>query len=407
MSRSEANNIWFLLEILTRHRSFIIWVVTVATLVSVATAFLIPQWYRATALLLPPKNATVSSGEMSRLSEVASVTGGLTLPVMVTPSDVYARMLKSETLAAGIIEQFDLQTRFETDNADETYLALMERAEFEVTVEGLLQVSMEDKDPQMAADIANAFIIKLEEINRELTAQWAGRNRIFIQKRLAQVKTDLDSARLELRDFETANYTVDLEEQTRLAIDQAISLKIKLDSTNRIERLLQSELSEGNAQLEKAKLRGDVIRHQLSQLESGTSDRSFFSLPISAIPVLRGRYRELQSRVDVSMKLYELLLHQWEEARIAENENQTTMSVLDRARPPQLRSRPRRTLIVVGTFALSLILSIILAAMIEYLERLRLRSPDDYARLALFINGYFGWLPGIKRISASKAAEES
>lgn len=407
MNRTEANNIWFLLETLTKHRGLIFWIVTLATLVSVATAFLLPQWYRATALLLPPKNVTVSTGEIRGLSEVASVTGGLTLPVMVTPSDVYARILESETVAAGIIEQFNLQTLFETENFTETYLALKERAEFEVTDEGLLQVSMEDKDPQMAADIANAFVSQLEAINRELTAQWAGRNRIFIQKRLAQVKTDLDSARLELREFETSNYTVDLEEQTRLAIDQAISLKIILDSTDREERLLQTELSDDNLQLKEARLRGDVIRQQLRQLEKGTLDSSFFSLPISAIPALRGRYLELQSRVGVSLSIYELLLQQWEEARISENENQTTMSVLDRARPPQLRSRPQRTIIVVGTFALSLILSIILAAMIEYFERLRLRSPDDYARLALFINAYFGWLPGIKRISVTKAAEES
>lgn len=407
MNRTEANNIWFLLETLTNHRRLIFWIVTIATLVSVATAFALPQWYRATALLLPPKNVTNSAGEASRLSEVASVTGGLTLPVMVTPSDVYARMMKTKTIAFGIIEQFDLQTRFGTDNSSETYLALMERTEFDVTDEGLLQVSMEDKDPQMAADIANAFVLHLETINRELTAGWARRNRVFIQKRLAKVKNDLDSARLELRVFETNNYAVDLEEQTRLAIDQAISLKILLDSADIAVRVLQSELSDDNVQLRVARTRGDAIRQQLRRLEAGTSDSSFFSLPISAIPALRGRYQELQSRVDVNSILHELLLQQWEEARIAENENQTTMSVLDRARPPELRSRPQRTLIVVGTFALSLIFSIILAAMIDYFELLRLRSPDDYVRVALFINGYFGWLPGIKKISVTKAAEES
>jgi uncharacterized protein involved in exopolysaccharide biosynthesis len=71
----------------------------------------------------------------------------------------------------------------------------------------------------------------------------------------------------------------------------------------------------------------------------------------------------------------------YEEARIKEQKDTPTISILETAYPPELKYSPKRTLIVVITFAASLILAIFLALFADYLENLRRTSPADFELL--------------------------
>lgn len=397
MSQTQSNNFWLLLEMLARRRLFIIVFVIVATLLSVAIALVLPKWYQASALLLPPKDLSLPVPGLARLSEVVSITKGADLPVMVTPSDVYVRILKSRTIAERIIERFDLNTRFAADYFKQTYEVLMSRSEFKVTDEGLLLISFEDKDPGVAADVVNAFVEELDRVNREIALERVRQNRSFIEERLAQVKQELASARKEFEDFQLENRAVDFDEQTRLAVEQAVKLKITLTELDIELKMRERNLAEDNTELVELRRRRRLVSEQLRQLEVSNPDSSFFSLPVASIPALRGQYEVLYSRVRVGESLYRILLEQLEQAKIQENENIPTISILDRAKPPDTKSKPKRLLIVSGTFGLSVLFAVFMAAFLEYLARLKQNSPEDYARVLFFTEAFFGWLPGVKK----------
>ncbi len=91
---------------------------------------------------------------------------------------------------------------------------------------------------------------------------------------------------------------------------------------------------------------------------------------------------------------------QRERAKIQLSENSPTISVLDPARVPSVRSRPQRTLIVAATFGFSLILAIFAAATAEYFSRLRKYNPEQYLMVQSFVDAFFGWLPGVKKKSS-------
>ncbi|MEA3297074.1 MAG: Wzz/FepE/Etk N-terminal domain-containing protein, partial [candidate division Zixibacteria bacterium] len=151
MSETSSTNLWLLLETLARRRRFVLTFVILTTAISVIVSFLLPKYYEASALLLPPKDVSVPMAGLGQISEVVSVTKGLNLPVMVTTSDVYARMLKSRRIADRVIYEFKLVDRYQARNRDEAYLTLLEWADFRVTDEGLLLIAIEDRDPQIAA----------------------------------------------------------------------------------------------------------------------------------------------------------------------------------------------------------------------------------------------------------------
>lgn len=399
MSENTPGHFLLLLDTLARRSRFIILFVGLATLSAIIISLMLPKWYRATATLLPPKQVTVPVGGLGEFAEAVSVTSGLNLPVLVTASDVYARMLKSRTIAEEIIKRFKLNDRYDIYNFDEAYEALMNNTDFRVTAEGLLSVSAEDKDAQMAADITNAFVEELDRVNREIASQRAKHNRDFVAERLQQVKTELDSARSAFEQFQTKNRTVDFDQQTKMSTERAIDLKIKLAETDLELELTGQELSPDNPKIVELKRKRKIIIDQMDQLENQNPDNSYFSVPISKIPSLRGRYEMLYSQVRVNEALYELLLGQMEQAKIQVSENSPTISVLDPARVPSLRSRPQRTLIVVATLAFSLVVAVFGSATADYFARMRKQNPEQYKTVEMLLDSYLGWLPGIKKRS--------
>ncbi len=397
MTPPPPNNFWIFLEVLAKRRPLILTLVATITLASVVVALLLPKWFRASALLLPPKDISLPLPGLSRLSEVVSVTQGLDLPVMVTSSDIYARILQSRTIAGRIIEKLELTERYHADNAKEAYEALMDRSEFKVTDEGLLEISAEDHDSVMAAEIANAFVSELDRVNREIAAERLRQNRTFIEERLEDTRQELASAREDFEDFQLKHRTVDFSEQTRLAIEQATNLKVKLAELDIEMKITEKDLTENNTELMELKRRRRIVSDQLRELETRNVDTSFFSLPIASIPRLRGQYEELYSRVRVAESLFRILLEQLERAKIQEKEQTPTITVLDYATPPETKSRPKRTVIVGASFGFSIIMAVFLAALLEYLVRLQRFNPDDYARIQLFIQAFWGWLPGVRK----------
>ncbi len=407
MTSTRSNNFWLFLELLASRKRLIFSLVIIITLVSVVVSLVLPKWYTATALLLPPKTVSVPFSNLSDWSEALSLTAGLNLPVRATPSDIYYRMLKSRAVTSRVIETFNLAERYDADNYEETYLALMEHANISVSEEGLIQVAVEDKDPNMAADIANSFVDELENVSSEIVSDRIGKTREFLSDRLQQVKSELDSSRAELERFQLKHRAVDFDEQTRLAIERAAALKVNLAEVEFEARFSALTLGKDNVEMVKLNRKREIIQNQLRQLETENPDSSFFSLPVAAIPSLRGEYESLYSKVKVAEALYSVLLEQNEQAKVREYENLPSVSVLDPALPPSIRSRPQRTQIVGVSFGLSVILAIFIAAILEYFSRLRQTNPDDYDRLVYFTNTFFGWLPGVKRAGHSVKSSTS
>lgn len=400
MSTSSSGNLWLMLEVLVRRRGFIIGFVLIVAILAAGIAMILPKWYKAEALLLPPKDVAPAIDQLSRLSEVVSVTGGLNLPVMVTASDVYARMLRSRSIAERIISQYDLARRYDTKTQLETYEALMDHARFNVTGEGLLSITVEDRNPDTAAAMANTYTEEINRLSQEITSSRARENRMFVDQRLNQVRIELDSSRAALERFQRTNRAVDFDEQTRLAIEQASGLKVSLAQVELDLQMSERRLGPDNPGLQEMKRKRDIIRRQLEQLELGGPDSSYFSMPVSAIPTLKGQYETLYSRVRVNESLYNTLLEQLERAKIEEQRQSSAITVLDRASAPELRSRPKRALIVLGSAGVAFFLAVLLAILFEYLDRLQENRPDEYRRAAYVINSLFGWIPGIRRRAA-------
>src|SRR5688500_17026684 len=77
-------------------------------LMSVLIAALLPNWYTATAKIMPPQQS--QSTALAILGQFGALTGGASQALGIkNPSDIYVVMLKSRTIADNLITEFKLK----------------------------------------------------------------------------------------------------------------------------------------------------------------------------------------------------------------------------------------------------------------------------------------------------------
>ena len=192
-------------DVIRRHMKGLVIVFVVTAILSVTISLLMPVWYKSTARLMPPESSGLGGGLTSMLSNLSPTASRLLGSSSSSNNyDRYLAVLTSDSIMDTVIEEFDLMTIYKTENHRwpwyETRRKLRKNFEFHIDEKyDYLLVSVEDRDPQRAADMTNFFVEELNRRNSELLAQEAHRFRTYVENRYNQVIADLDSAQSELQ----------------------------------------------------------------------------------------------------------------------------------------------------------------------------------------------------------------
>ncbi|MFQ5797953.1 MAG: Wzz/FepE/Etk N-terminal domain-containing protein [Bacteroidota bacterium] len=201
-----SKNIFHYLSLfVSRRRLIIINTVTVGVLATIVS-FLLPKWYESKASVLPPKGTDLLGG----LAGIASIAKEFApirnIPILGGDGDAYnyLAILNSRTAMERVVQNFDLINVYEISDSsmEKTLEALEDNVDFEIEKEGNIVISVVDKDPQRAADMANYFVEVLNEISIELNSQEAQSNREFIEQRYFKNLEDLKTAEGDLQAFQ-------------------------------------------------------------------------------------------------------------------------------------------------------------------------------------------------------------
>lgn len=340
----------FLFRTLVAWRRFIIVSGLVAAVVMVVVSLLLPKWYTASTTVFPPETSPGASMYTQLLESINAPLLGQ-LGAGTAPETIYIDMLKSRSICEAIINEYDLMEFYDVGVKEHALAALASHCGYTLLVNGLIVVTYEDRDPVRAAEIANRMIELLDEFNRNLNTSRASRTRQFIEGQMAERERDLASAETALRDFQAQNKALELDEQLTAAMGiistltaQAIALETELEilgmyaSTSSEEYVRKNnEYKQLVKQLEKLKAGGDsdadMVRSYIPTLDD---------VPQLALEMLR-----LKRDVEIESTVFTMLVKEYEKARIEEARDTPTVQVLDTASVPNLRSRPRRKVLVI------------------------------------------------------------
>ncbi|RPJ41640.1 MAG: hypothetical protein EHM19_11495 [Candidatus Latescibacterota bacterium] len=230
--------------------------------------------------------------------------------------------------------------------------------------------------------MANAFLEFLDLYNREASVDQARRTVGFVEQAIAQNRRRLEDAAETLRAFQVTHRTIELTEQTKATVEAVARLETEKAELEIQKGVMETYALSGQVNVRELGARIARIEKMLRELGSGVSPSSLGDslesrvlLPVDRIPEIALRLADLTREVMVQEKVYEYLTAQLEEARIQESRNLQVIQVLDEAVPPIRKARPRRSLIVLLTFLLSLLASAALAVAAE--AYLRFAEPAD------------------------------
>lgn len=353
--QSHKNPLFDYLYVLAKRRKYIINAILITGVITVIITLLLPNWYTATASVLPPKRPggllSMLEGGFSSLIKNLPGLGGRLGGSQEAYS--YLAILQSRTAMERVVQKFDLIKVYETrkNSLDDTIKELRKNCEFEYATEGNITITVSDKDPQRAADMANYFIELLNELSMQLGTQEARQNREFIERRYHQNLVDLKSAEDRMKVFQQKYGIYELTEQTKTAIKAAAELKSEQVAKEIEFSIVRKSVGTENPRTQALQLELNELNQKLQELKYGKAgwydDRSVsLFVPFKDVPQLGLEYFRLYRDLQIQNRLMEFLLPLYEQAKIDEHKDTPVVLVLDNATPPERKSSPHRTLIV-------------------------------------------------------------
>jgi uncharacterized protein involved in exopolysaccharide biosynthesis len=358
-----------LFRVLSRRARLIAGITAAAGVVAVVVSLLLPNYYKAETRILPPqeKGGNLAAQLMGQAGGGAllALAGGAT--PLKSQGELFLSMMKSRTVLDRIVGRFDLlntyrfgllnlgKKRYREDARKRLLELLMAREERK---SGVIILTVEDKDPNRAADMANAFVEELKSLAGGLAISEAGQRRLFFEEQLGQTKVSLARAEEEIKSFQQRTGMFQVDAQARAIIEGIARLRAGIAVKEVEAKVLRSFATAQNPDLQRVEEEVRALRSELEKLE--TSKGSGFDplMPSGRVPEMGMEYLRRLRQLKYNETLYELLSKQYELAKLDEAKDAAVIQVIDRAVTPERKSWPPRGWIVLLAAITALSLSV-------------------------------------------------
>jgi uncharacterized protein involved in exopolysaccharide biosynthesis len=381
-----------LLIVLAERKRVILWITAIFAILAIVISLLLPKSYMATVTLLPPQqNVSMSSSLAAQLGSIASMTGMASSGLGIkNPNDMYVAMLESRTVEDAMVQHFGLMREYHARYLSEARKAF----EVHATVDGnnkdgLIHISIEDRDPQHAADLANGYVEQFRDMSQHLAITEASQRRLFFEQELQKAKDSLTNAEEALKQTELATGVMQLDSQARVLIDSTATLRAQITAREVQIQGMQTYATAENAQLVQAQRELEGMREQLAKL-GGSEDNPAGELlvPKGLVPEASLEYMRKLRDVKYNETVFDILARQFEAAKLDEAKEGALIQVVDPAVAPDRRTSPKRSLIVIVATVVGFVFGGFIALFQNGLRRLK-NDPETSAKLHLLWRALF------------------
>ena len=354
----------------------------IVAFISLIISLLLPKWYASKAVVL-----SSGAGKFNFLTSISPIpVANFGLSTINEDINNFIAILQSRTVKEYMVNKFNLVERYKQRDIEYAMEALEEKMELEVTEEGTLEISIIDKDPIVAKQMVSEVLIMLDQINQNIGMEAGRYNREFLEKRLNENENNLEKAELDLKIFQEKTGIIDLvaqlsstmqmsaqaynsifeaytelyakkiETETQLAVAKT-TLSINNPTLMQLEKLL----NEQTFQLEQLMIELDAkLQYLLSSITPTQVDNIpniEFSVSFNSLPSLGLENARLIREVKLQSTIQEILIPQYEQAKLEETKNIPTLQLIDKPKVAINKAKPKRALIVIGSTLMSILVS--------------------------------------------------
>lgn len=341
MTEEKEINLYDLWKVIKKYRVLIIFIFIISVIISMTVSLREPKIYRATASILLPQQTT-SGTELTALVSNLKISG---IPSQVNSINIFMAILKSKSIANVLVHKFNLQNIYKTRTKDDAIRTIRDNTNIAISNEQIIRISVIDKNPKIAAELANAYIPTLNKLISKMTITRATQSRIFIEGQLKRTEVNLRKYEDALRTYQVKHKILAKASTAGQLQGQYLAKKIELQAKEKYLTPENPEIIE--------------LKNEVTKMGEAMAN----------IPPLETELGRLERNLQTEETLYTLLRSQYEQAKIEEAKDIPTVQFLDKATTPERKYRPiiLKNMEIAG--AASLFLGIFLSFFIEFIRR--------------------------------------
>jgi tyrosine-protein kinase Etk/Wzc len=354
-----------LLIVLAKHGKFLTIFVLVFTVLCILVSLVLPFQYTAKTELMPPQQEQSTTaallGQISPL--INNMSGASSLGR--NSSDLFLAMLKSRTVADNLLNRFSLRSVYKMKRDTDAREKLGGLTEMSAGKEGVITISVTDRDPTRAAGLANGYVEELRKLTKDIAVTEAGRRRLFFQREMETAQAELVKADQSLGQTQEKTGILQIDSQAKVMLESAATLRAEVAAKEVQIESMRSFATAENPDLVLAQNELAALRAQVAQAFTGQGDKTPTDIAVRKMPHAGLEYIAKLREVKYRESLLEMMTKQYELARVDEAKDSSLVQVLDRAVPPEVRSFPHRSIIVFAGAFVALFTACLLAFIFE------------------------------------------
>ncbi|HPP34401.1 MAG TPA: GNVR domain-containing protein [Ignavibacteriales bacterium] len=377
MSKGFSNFI----NIILLWKRFIITLTILITILATIVAYLIPVEYKAqTVVTTPPENFSALSNLTGLMSTKSggNILGAKMFGIGGANNDFLYGLLNSKTVLLKVAKKYNLFKYYKVDDWDHDKLLkkFTKDLSFEPNEFDFMEISVINKDPKLAADIANYFVYLLDSLNIKINNESARNNRIFIETRYIKNVQDMKAIEEKMYEFQKKYKVIVVPEQLEVSFKMAAELEAQYLQYEIQANLLKETVGENSPQYKNILTQLTMLKNKINELKNSDKiSESNVLLPFKGLPDISIEYFRLYREMQIQSKIMEILLPMYEQAKVEENKSIPTVVVIDKAIPPSQKYYPKRAFIILAAFFLTLFLAIYMS--ISGYNYLRIEQPGN------------------------------
>ena len=363
-------NLLELLIVLAKRKRLIIGTTIGIAIVAAVISLRMPPVYRAEAKILPPQqgSSSMASQVLGQLGGFAGLAGG---SLGKTSNDLYIALLKSRPILDNMIDRLKLMEFYKVKSREDARSALRGTLKTQDDKKsGIVSIGIEGKDPKMAADIANAFVEELRDYNKRLALTETSQKRLFFEEQLKDVKEGLIKSEEAMKTFQEKTGVIRIDEQAKAVMEGIAQFRALIAEREIQIRVMKTYATSHNPDIQRTEEELKGLREQVSKLEktdgSGNPD---VILSTDRMPSIGTAYIRKLREFKYNEALYEILLKQYELARLDEAKDAPIIQVIEKAIPPEKRIKPKRSQMVMIAMVAGFFISVLAAFLMEFIEK--------------------------------------
>lgn len=349
------------LSIVFKWKKFIVINVLVIAIITTGITFLIPEKFKSNATIMIQEDE--SSGLLnSVMSSAGSLLGGALFGGGAAPIEKFFGYLESRRILLDVIKRFNLIQYYDFSKfkLEKTLKALRDDATFDLTQNGLIEISMVHESPDTAKQIVDYFIRALDSLNQKFTSAHATNYRKFIEKRYLKNLGDMKNAEIEFKEFQQKYKIYAVPEQLQVAFEVIAGFEGELAKLELESDLLKISQGENSPNLKMVEEQVNILKKKINDLTSGkaTTSESLIYYSFENIPELQIEYLRLYREIEIQNKLLEFTLPMYEQAVMEEQKDIPAIVVLDQPLIPEMKESPKKAFIIIAIVLLILFIQI-------------------------------------------------